>query len=45
MEKCRLNFEKYRERLKSLFPQFSESELKEYFRLRVDFWEMVLEKY
>lgn len=45
MQKYRLDYKKYKERLKTLFPKFSEEELKEYFRLRVDFWEMILEKY
>jgi hypothetical protein len=45
MKKSKLDFEKYNERLKSIFPQYSERELKEYLILRMDFWEMILENY
>ena len=45
MDGDKLDFEKYRERLESLFPDYSESELREYFRLRVEFWKIVLINY
>lgn len=31
-------FEKYRDELQRLYPDYSEEQLKEVFELRVDFW-------
>lgn len=45
MEKCRLDFNKYRERFKEIYPTLSEKERKKIFYLRVWFWEVIVENY
>lgn|GEM_PF-3308851 len=39
----KLDFALYRDRLKVLYPQYSEEQLMEIFVLRVEFWKVVVE--
>ena len=41
----KLDFNKYRDRLKKIYPKLKEEELKEIFWLRIEYWEMILEFY
>lgn len=42
MESCRLDYEKYKERLKTVFPTYSDEELREFFRYYVEYLEVLL---
>lgn len=39
------NFEECKDEYKKLYPDYSESELKILFNLRVEFWEWLIENY
>ena len=39
----KLDFYKYKDRLKKVYPTLSEEKLEEIFILRVEFWEMIIE--
>lgn len=43
MEKCRLDFNKYRDRLKLAYPQYSDEELEEIFVYKVKYWEIMVD--
>jgi hypothetical protein len=43
MEKCKLNFNKYRDRLKIAYPQYSDKELEEMFVCKVRYWVIMVE--
>ncbi len=43
MENCRLDFNKYRDRLKIAYPQYSDEELKEIFEYKVRYWEIMVD--
>lgn len=43
MEKCRLKFSKYRDKLKKAYPEYSDVELEEVFVYRVRYWEIMIE--
>ncbi len=40
MENCKLDFEKYKERLEKVFPTYSEEELKDFFKYYVGYLEV-----
>lgn len=43
MEKCRLDFNKYKERLSEVFPTYTEKELEEFFIYQVKYLEILVE--
>lgn len=43
MEKCRLDFNKYKERLSAVFPTYSEKELEDFFIYQVRYLEILVE--
>ena len=43
MEKCRLDFNKYKDRLKMAYPQYSDKELEEMFLYKVRYWVIIVE--
>jgi len=42
MENCKLDFEKYKERLEKVFPTYTEEELREYFIYYVGYLELLI---
>lgn len=44
MENCKLDFEKYKERLEKVFPTYEEKELKEFFKYYVGYLEILIRK-
>lgn len=40
---CKLDFNKYKERLEIVFPTYTEEKLKEIFIARVEYWGMIIE--
>ncbi len=43
MEKYKLDYEKYKNRFKELYPWLSEEEREKIFYLRIEFWEIMIE--
>jgi hypothetical protein len=41
----KLDYERYRDRFREIYPSLSEEEREEIFYLRVQFWEMIIENY
>lgn len=45
MEKYRLDYNKYKDRLILVYPTLSDEEREEVFYLRVEYWEMIIDFY
>lgn len=43
MEKCRLDFNKYKERLEKVFPNYTAEEVEEFFVYQVNYLEILVE--
>lgn len=45
MERCKIDYEKYRERFEALYPEMTDEERIEIFEIRIVFWVSVIDNF